>query len=79
MKELRTIREIALDIKNSWPKLSPYAAPYVDAMLTMNSVDDNYYLDSCREVIARFLCNASGFRGEDARRIKLELREISAH
>jgi hypothetical protein len=57
-----------------WITLSPYAKPYLDAMSTLVSVKDNYYADSGSSVVAYFLANAGGWRGDTARRIKAELK-----
>lgn len=73
---MRKINEIAYDIKKNWKKVSVHAAPYLEAMFFLSSIDENYGYDSGREVVSRFLCNASSFRGPEARRIKSELREM---
>lgn len=55
----------------------PYCAkPYFMAMLSMDSVDDQYGCDSGREIVLRFLCNAGTWRGETARRVKKQLKEL---
>jgi len=41
----RSIRTIALEVKREWKKVSPYAEPYLEAMLSLNSINDNYYFD----------------------------------
>jgi hypothetical protein len=73
---MRTLREIALDIKKNWK--NPYfgAVPYIDTMLKLRSIEDNYYYDDARSIVMYFLGNAQTFRGEDARRIKLELKSM---
>lgn len=58
-----------------WRNVFPYAAPYADAMMSLNSVDDNYGWDSGREIVGRFLSNVSQWRGETAKAIKAELRK----
>ena len=75
---MRTFREIALEIKQKWTEISPYAYPYLDAMLDIDSTDKNapYYYDSAESVVLYFLENAQGFCGEDARRIKAELKSM---
>lgn len=72
----RPLSAIARDIRNSWPK--PYfgAVPYLEAMETLNSIDDMYYLDTAESVVLYFLSNATTWRGEDARRIKAELNSM---
>ena len=72
----RPIKDIAFEIKREWKNVSPYAKPYLDAMTTLNSIEDNYYLDTAEEVVIRFLCNAGSFKGEAARRLKKELRSL---
>ena len=75
MDTKRTLSEIAKDILTAWKKPSPYAMPYLKAMLTINSSDPNaaYYADSARSLVVYFLANASTFRGEEARRLKAEI------
>lgn len=74
----RTLREIAIDIKRNWAKISDYARPYLDAMSGMNSVTDRYYCDDGRGIVAYFLANTGGWRGADAKRIKAEPRGLLA-
>ena len=73
----RSIRTIALEIKRDWKKVSPYAEPYLEAMLSLNSINDNYYFDSGKSIVLYFLSNASGFRGDAAKRIKAELKQLA--
>ena len=73
---MRSISAIACEIKQDWKK--PYfgAVPYLNAMLSINSVKDKYYCDSAESVVWYFLSNATTWRGETARRIKTELKDI---
>jgi hypothetical protein len=73
---MRKLSEIAAEIRKTWPK--PYfgAVPYLDAMGSLSSINDNYYEDSARSVVAYFLANAATWRGEDAKRIKKELNQL---
>jgi len=73
---MRKIKEIAKEIKSSWK--NPYfgAHPYLEAMFQLSSIEDNYYQDSARDIVTRFLANAGTWRGEDARRIKAELKKM---
>lgn len=73
----RPLYEIAREIRKTWTKVSPYAEPYLEAMESLNTIDDNYYLDSGKSVVLYFLSNANTWRGEDARRIKAELKEMA--
>lgn len=72
----RKIHEIASEILKDWKK--PYfgALPYIEAMLELNTIHDNYYLDTAESVVLYFLSNATTWRGETARRIKAELKEM---
>jgi len=71
----RPLCDIAAEILQVWGRrVHPYALPYLDAMLGLHSIHDKYYLDSAEEIVLRFLCNASYFRGSVARRLKDELR-----
>lgn len=72
----RPIYEIAAEIRRTWDK--PYfgARPYLDAMQDLEGITDKYYADDARGIVAYFLGNAKTWRGEDAKRIKAELREL---
>jgi len=75
----RSISEIARDIKRSpwWrSNASIYARDYIEAMSCLNSIDDNYYLDSADSVIRYALANMATFKGEEARAIKAELKDL---
>ena len=72
----RKIHEIASEILQDWKK--PYfgAIPYIEAMLQLNTIHDDYYLDTAESVVIYFLATAQTWRGETAKRIKAELREM---
>jgi len=72
----RPIYQIAEEIRADWKPVSPYAKPYLDAMFSLHDISDNYYLDSGRSVVLYFLSNAGTWRGETARRIKEELKQL---
>ncbi len=72
----RLISAIALDIRQHWPSVSPYAEPYLSAMESLETIRDTYYADSAHSIILYFLSNATGWRGEDARRLKAELKSL---
>jgi hypothetical protein len=73
----RPLYAIAREIRKDWKKVSPYAAPYLDAMSTLTSTEDNYGWDSGYSIVCYFLTNAGSWKGETARRIKAELREMT--
>lgn len=77
--ENRSLQTIARDIYKNWqkggkPNVNYAAKPYLEAMLQLDSIRDNYFCDSADSVVRYFLCNATTWRGEDARRIKKELK-----
>lgn len=71
----RPLYEIADEINAKWGSKVNYAAvPYLDAMRELGNVNDMYYLDTGKSIVLYFLANATSWRGEDARRIKAELK-----
>lgn len=73
---MRSLHEITTEIKKLWDPMSPYARPYFNAMLELESIEDRYMYDSGKSIVLYFLANAGGWRGEDAKRIKKELKEM---
>lgn len=75
---MRQIHEVAEEIRKLWKK--PYfgAVPYIEAMQSLSDKDSMYICDSATNIVIRFLGNATTWRGEDARRIKAELKAIIA-
>lgn len=74
---MRTIKEIAAEIRKDWPR--PYfgAVPYLNAMQRLETVDDRYGWDEGRSIVLYFLANASTWRGPVAKRIKAELKAMT--
>ncbi len=72
----RLLSTIASEVLDDWKK--PYfgAVPYINAMQTMKSIDDNYGYDSGDSIVLYFLSNATRWRGEKARQIKAELKSM---
>lgn len=68
-----SLSEIGSHIKRDWKK--PYfgAIPYLDAIRSMNRIEDNYGADDGRSIVAYFLSNANTWRGPVARMVKAEL------
>jgi hypothetical protein len=73
---MRKISTIASEIYLNWTK--PYfgAVPYLDAMQSLETVNDSFGCDDAKTIIIYFLSNATTWRGETAKRIKLELKEL---
>ena len=73
----RPLYEIAADIRKDWGvKVNFAAKPYLDAMASLNSIEDNYGWDSGKSIVLYFLSNASSWRGETAKAIKKELKSM---
>jgi len=78
MATTRPLYEIAREIRKDWgAKVNFAAKPYLDAMATLNTIDDNYGWDSGKMIVLYFLSNASTWRGETAKRIKAELKAMA--
>ena len=75
-EQSRPLRVIAEDIKQSWKNIYFAAVPYVDALEFLNRIEDTYIVGNGVSIVEGFLANAGSFRGEDARRIKAELKVI---
>jgi hypothetical protein len=73
-KQTRPLYEIAREIRKTWPKVWFGAVPYLDAMGTLDKISDNYGSDSGKSIVLYFLSNATTWKGDDARRIKAELK-----
>lgn len=73
----RSLSQIAHEIRANWPKVNYAAIPYLDAMSELDSVNDNYYFDSGRSIVLYFLANANSWRGDKAREIKAELKQLA--
>jgi hypothetical protein len=73
----RPLYVIAQDIRANWPKVNYAAVPYLDAMATLETIEQNYYFDSGRSVVLYFLANAGSWRGDVAREIKKELKAMA--
>lgn len=72
----RPINVIAAEIKSLWKNVYFGAVPYLDAMRSLVTKDDNYIHESGKSIVLYFLSNASAWRGDDAKRIKAELKKI---
>lgn len=73
----RSIYTIAAEIHANWEKVYFGAIPYLDAMGSLDSIEDSYGADSGKSVVLYFLSNAATWRGPVARRIKAELKELT--
>jgi hypothetical protein len=74
---MRSLTHIAREIRADWT--NPYfgAVPYLNAMQSLDSINDDYYYDSGKSIVLYFLANASTWKGATARRIKAELKAMT--
>lgn len=74
--QLRPLSEVANEVYETWPKVNYAAKPYLQAMEQLDLITGSYGADSAASIVRYFLSNATGWRGEDAKRIKAELKEM---
>jgi hypothetical protein len=79
---VRPLYEIAREIRQNWKKnisgtdLNYAARPYLEAMESLDKINDNYGWDSGKSIVAYFLGNANSWRGDTAKRVKAELNKM---
>ena len=76
MENERSLYEIAKEIRSDWKNVYFGARPYLAAMSSLESVKDDYGMDSGYMVVAYFLANAGTWKGEVAKRVKAELKKM---
>lgn len=77
VKLVRPLYAIAQEISRDWGnKVNFGAVPYLGAMRHCTNVSDYYGEDTAKSIVAYFLCNASTWRGDVARRVKKELNSM---
>lgn len=75
--QTRPLHVIASEIDHHWGIKVKYSArPYLDAMGELDKITDSYMYDSADSIVRYFLANATGWRGEVAKRVKAELRAM---
>ena len=82
----RTFSAIAEEVLHLWKtkygKCLPWslkcALPYLEAMLECDTTnkDAAYYVETVESVVVYFLANITNWRGDDAKRIKAELKSM---
>lgn len=73
----RSLSEIAREIAREWHNVNYAALPYLNAMRDLSSVNDAYGLADGKSIVLYFLANAGTWRGDAAKRIKAELKEMT--
>ena len=66
-------------IAEDWKNPSRAARPYLEAMMTMLSINDMFIAERGSMVVACFLSNARNWRGPKAQEIKKELQRRLRH
>ena len=74
----RSISTIASEIASDWKPVNYAAKPYLEAMFTLNDINDNYINDTGSSIVAYFLSNATSWKGAVARGVKMELKKMLA-
>lgn len=74
--KVRSLSEIAREIRKDWKNVNFAAKPYLDAMFSLNSISDRYYNDDGKGIVLYFLSNAGSWRGDTAKRVKAELKAM---
>ena len=71
----RPLYEIGREIKRVWgAKVYFGAVLYLDALCTLQDKNSEYRCDSAESIVNYFLGNASTFKGDEARKLKAELK-----
>lgn len=70
----RPLYTIAAEIRGDWKNVYFGAKPYLEAMSSLDSVNDDFIFDSGKSIVIYFLANANTWKGETARRVKAELK-----
>jgi hypothetical protein len=74
--QTRSLHEVARDIRRDWKNKNYAAVPYLDAMGDLDGINDNYMADSGKSVVSYFLSNASSYKGDKAKELKAELKDM---
>ena len=62
--------------KGKMPSWWWYAEDYQRALMMLNTIDQMYYADTAESVVRYLLSNLTTWRGEQARKIKEELKSM---
>jgi len=75
---MRALSDIAQEIESEcFDKVwYPYAEAYVTPMKSLNTINDSYYYDSAESIVMYALANLTSWRGDKARAVKAELKDL---
>lgn len=65
---------IVRDLRAQGKQVPAAAKPYLDAMRTMGSINENYGMDTGASIVGYLLSNLASYKGETAKAIKAELK-----
>ena len=74
--KVRPLYEICEEIREDWQSMPNYAKEHFKAIECATSIDEMYGFDSVESEVCYFLSSASTWKGEVARRVKLELKAL---
>jgi len=69
-----SLQSICRTIRRNWPNMPACAAAYFEPLASLESLQNDYGLDSGKSIALYFLSNASTWKGDVARAIKAELK-----
>ena len=72
--EDKSLSEISAIIRADWKKVNYAAKPYLEAMQSLHGVKSSFGYDTGKSIVLDFLSNASSWRGDVAKAVKLELK-----
>ena len=74
LRPLHEIAQEALGCASLKGNTRTYSEAYLRPMLSLTSVQENYFADSGESIVLYALSNLQHWRGDDAKRIKAELK-----
>lgn len=72
----RPLYTIASEIGEDWKDITIYGAELVDAMASLNSIEDRFIFESGYRIVGCFLEEARRWSGPKAKEIKSELKKM---
>jgi hypothetical protein len=70
-----SLSQIASIVRKDWKNVYFGAVPYLHALNQLDSVNDDFGMDSGKTIVLYFLSNANTWKGEIAREVKAELKK----
>jgi len=73
----RPLYEIAREIRKDWRPICPHAEAHLEGFENATNIDEMFMFDSVKGEVLYFLSAASTWRGETAKRVKVELKKMA--